>query len=129
MSLKDHREACEVIRHSLVYSMRCGDRFVIYVDKLTPNFKTDYNFPPELWPSELIFDFEKWREYENYMQVVKTDENHDMLLQKGKYFMHDNFQMIILGTHKPGEQSEADVKSLLECIPFSDKMAKYLVIH
>jgi hypothetical protein len=71
MSLKDHREACEVIRHSLVYSMRCGDRFVIYVDKLAPNFKTEYNFPENLWPSELIFDFDKWREYDNYMKVVK----------------------------------------------------------
>jgi hypothetical protein len=52
-----------------------------------------------------------------------------MLLQKGKYYMEDNFQMIILATYKPGEQSEADVKQLLDGIPLSDKMAKYMVIH
>ena len=49
------REACEPLRHSLVYCMRSGDRFVIHVDKLCPNFKTDYNFPPDHWPSDELF--------------------------------------------------------------------------
>ena len=71
--------------------MRCGDRLVIFVDKLVPNFKVDYNFPPDHWPSNEIFDFEKWRSNHNYMKVVKTDENHDLLMNKGKYYMNDNF--------------------------------------
>ena len=73
------REACEPIRHSLVYCMRSGDRFVIYVDKLCPDFHTDYNFPPDHWPSDELFDFQTWRVKENYMKIVKTEENVDLL--------------------------------------------------
>ena len=91
MNLQNPRQACEKIRHSLVYSMRCGDRFVIYVDKLIPDFNNEYNFPPDHWPSYDIFDFQKWRDNDNYMKVVKEDENHDILLNKNKYSMHDNF--------------------------------------
>ena len=62
--------------------MRTGDRFVIYVDKLNPDFKKDYNFPPDHWPSDEIFHFETWHKVENYMKVVKEEENHNMLNQK-----------------------------------------------
>ena len=91
MNLQDKKKACEAIRHSLVYSMRCGDRFVIFVDKLVPDFKNEYNFTPDHWPSYDIFDFEKWRDNSEYMKVVKEDENHDLLLNPKKYFMNDNF--------------------------------------
>ena len=73
------RQACEAIRHSLVYSMRAGDRLVIYFDKMTVDMKKDANFPPDHWPSEEIFNWPHWREFENYMKVVKEDENHDLL--------------------------------------------------
>ena len=76
---KTKHEACETIRHSLVYCMRCGDRFVIYVDKTSPDFKNEYNFEPDHWPSKDIFDFENWRKDDSYMKIVHADENHDML--------------------------------------------------
>ena len=50
---------------------------MINVDKLTPNFNTDYNFEPDIWPSRDIFHFRKWRSNETYMKVVKNTENHD----------------------------------------------------
>ena len=65
------REACEKLRHLLVYSMGKGDRFVINTDKVMANFKNDFNFAPDLWPSEEIFDFKTWRSNECYMKVVK----------------------------------------------------------
>ena len=48
---KTTKSAIEPLRHSLVYSMRAGDRLVINVDKLIPDFKTEYNFDVDLWPS------------------------------------------------------------------------------
>ena len=81
----------ESLRGSLVYCMRCGDRYVIYLDKMRADFKQVINFPPDLWPSDEIFDFAKWRANDCYMKVVREPENHDMLNQKGKYFMNENF--------------------------------------
>ena len=118
------REACESIRHSLVYCMRCGDRLVLFVDKLNPDFKNEYNFPPDHWPSDEIFDFEKWRSNDTYMKVVKEEENEDLLKNKGKYSMHDNFQMIYLATY----QSNEDAEAILRNIPHSEKMAKFIII-
>ena len=71
--------------------MRCGDRLVLFVDKLNPDFKNEYNFPPDHWPSDELFDFEKWRSNDTYMKIVKEEENEDLLKNKGKYSMHDNF--------------------------------------
>ena len=104
--------------------MRCGDRLVIYVDKMNPDFKNEYNFPPNHWPSEEINNFKHWREHDNYMKVVHEDENHDLLQVKDKYFMNDDFQMIYLATY----QSDEDCKKVMSNIPHSEHMAKFLVI-
>ena len=114
--LKDKRTACESIRHSLVYCMRAGDRLVIFVDKLVPDFNKEFNFEPDHWPSKEIFDFEHWRDNDNYMKVVKQEENHDILLVKDKFCMHDNFQLVYLATY----QDEAHVQKILENTPHSD---------
>mmetsp|Transcript_2045 Transcript_2045/g.3061 ORF Transcript_2045/g.3061 Transcript_2045/m.3061 type:complete len:106 (-) Transcript_2045:7-324(-) len=104
--------------------MRCGDRFVIYTDKMKADFKKDYNFPPDHWPSDEIFDFKHWREDDTYMKVVKEEENHDMLKNKGKYYMEDNFQMIVLASW----QNPEDAKLLMDGIPHVEDMAKYIIV-
>ena len=124
VGLQDKKQACEPLRSGLIYSMRSGDRFVIYVDKLVPDFNVEYNFAPDHWPSTELFDFQAWRENDTYMKVVKESENHDVLLNKGKYSMHDNFQMIYLATF----QGKEETKRILEGIPHSKKMAKYIVV-
>ena len=45
----------------LVHSMNYGDRYAIFLDKMCPDFKKDYNFAPDVWPSDLIFDFPEFR--------------------------------------------------------------------
>ena len=39
---KTKEEALDVLRKSLVYSMRIGDTFVINVESLNPDFKTEW---------------------------------------------------------------------------------------
>ena len=39
---KSKEEALEVLRSGLVYAMRLGDTFVINVDQLNPDFKTEW---------------------------------------------------------------------------------------
>ena len=123
MGRKDKREAAEVLRKSLVYCMRAGDRFVIYLDKMTCDLKQEYNIPDH-FPTEEIFDFDKWRGNDHYMCVVKTEENHDNENVQGQYFMNSNFQMIVLLTYT----SEEDAVNMMKNIPHSDKMAKYVIV-
>mmetsp|Transcript_15608 Transcript_15608/g.26371 ORF Transcript_15608/g.26371 Transcript_15608/m.26371 type:complete len:179 (+) Transcript_15608:66-602(+) len=113
MQRKTPHEVCESLRSTLVYAMRCGDRYVIYLDKMRGDFKNQLNFPPNHWPSEEIFDFKTWRENDCYMKVVKEEENEDLLKQKGRYFMNDNFQMIILASY----HSDEDCEELVKLIP------------
>ena len=50
--------------------MRIGDTFVINLDKLTPDFHTNYTHD-EIFPTEEIFDWGIWRYDDNYMKIVK----------------------------------------------------------
>ena len=68
--------------------MRSGDRLVLWVGRLQPDFKNKYNFPDH-WPSNEIFDFKTWREHENYMKIVHEDENHDILQVPNKFVMNE----------------------------------------
>ncbi len=69
--------------------MRTGDRLVIFLDNMMPNFNSEYNFGH--WPSKEIFDFKTWRENDCYMKIVKQNEDVDKDNVHGRYFMHDNF--------------------------------------
>ena len=44
------------------------------------------------------------------MKVVKEDENHDLLMNKNKFFMTDSFQIIYLKTYTDDE----DIKNCLD---------------
>jgi len=83
-------QSLEVLRKGLVYSMRAGDTLVIHVDKTMPNFATDYTHKTE-FPTDKIFDFDEWRFYNNYMSVVKDDENVDLHGNKKCFSMNPNF--------------------------------------
>ena len=95
--------------------MKEGDRFVINLELTYPDFHTEYNFPPDLWPSYDVFNFAKWRSDDTYMQVVKPSENSDSDGTPDHYYMHDNFLLVILATCR----SESDCSDLLSRIPHS----------
>ena len=70
--------------------MRIGDTFVINLDKLTPDFHTNFTHD-EISPTEEIFDWGIWRHDDNYMKIVKQEENHDLLGNKKMYSLRDKF--------------------------------------
>ena len=117
------RDACEKLRRLLVYCMGKGDRLVINTDKVMPNFKTDFNFAPELWPSEEIFDYKKWRSDECYMKVVKRSENTDNDLTPERFEMDPNFLIVYLITYT----NNSDVREAMARLPHSKDMAKYML--
>ena len=95
---KTKEEALETLRAALVYSMKIGDTFVINMDKLSPDFKTEWQDDQEL-PMDTICDFDEWREEANYLKIVKEEENKDMLGDPGYYTMRDTFTMVFLARY------------------------------
>ena len=79
-----------------------------------PNFVNEYNFEPDIWPSQNIFDYEKYRATTDWNQIYRQNE------EKAGIF-NENIQIIILASYTDDDQA----RKLLKNIPHSDKMAKY----
>ena len=114
---KTKEEALEILRAALVYSMKIGDTFVINVDKLNPDFKTEWQDDEE-FPLDTICDFDEWRLETNYLKIVKEDENKDLMGDPGYYSMHENFTMVFLARYETDQQ----MVEVFNNIPDSDMM-------
>ena len=114
---KSIQNALELLRAALVYSMRVGDTFVINCEQLNPNFKWDWQSDEEM-PFDDICDFDKWREEEEYMKIVRGSENRDLLGKPNMYVMQDSFTMCFLYKYKSDEQ----MIEVINNIPNSEKM-------
>lgn len=110
-------EALEVLRKALVYSMRIGDVFAINCDNLNLNFKDIWTHP-EILPMDEITDFDEWREHENYMKIVKPEENVDLIGNKKCYVMNEKFTMVFLYRYTTDE----DMVRIVDNIPNSEMM-------
>ena len=113
-------EAIEQMRKGLVYSMRIGDRYVLNCGKNMIDFKHMFNDPVN-FPTDLIFNFEEWRKEENYMKIVRPEENVDLLGNKKCYFMNDNFDLIILQDVREVNVEEDKRQEFKAMVPHEDK--------
>ena len=114
---RTHEEALDVLRKSLVYSMRIGDVFAINCDNLNLNF-TDIWTHPEILPMDEITDFDEWRENDSYMKIVKPEENVDLIGNKKCYTMNEKFTMVFLYKYT----SDEDMVRIIDNIPNSEMM-------
>ena len=102
--------------------MRSGQTLVINCEKTVPNFTADYNTPTDLrtWPTKVIFNQNVWAQKDNYMKIVRSDENF-MLggLNPGAYSMQSGFNIIILSS---GDDNV--MNKLADTIPHFDRFKK-----
>ena len=120
---KTKEEALETLRSSLVYSMRTGDTFVINMDKLNADFKSEWQDDDEL-PMDIICDFDEWREESNYMKIVKEEENKDLFEKPGQFVMREDFTMVFLARY----ESDQQMVDVFNNIPHSEMM-QVLITH
>ena len=114
---RTREEALEVLRKSLVYSMRIGDVFALNCDNLNINFNELWTHP-EILPLDEITDFDEWRERDNYMKIVKPDEDYDLIGNKKCYVMNEKFTMVFLYRYTTDE----DMVRIVDNIPNSEMM-------
>ena len=89
-------EALEQIRRGLVYSMRSGDRLVLFCGNIAPDFKKEMTSDAANFPAEVVFNFNEWRKEENYKKIVRDEEDHDLMGNKKMFWMSEKFDLIIL---------------------------------
>ena len=112
---RTQEQALEVLRRALVYSMRIGDIFCINCDNLNIDFNDVWTHP-EVFPMDEVSEFDEWRENDNYMKVVKPEENVDLIGNKKCYIMDKNFTMVFLYKYT----SDEDMVRIVNNIPNSD---------
>ena len=94
LGLKEKVDSMEELRRGLVNAMRLGGNLAINLDKLL-----DVNFAEE-WTMDtyfplMVFNYEDWRQDDNYMSVVRPEENHGFQ-DEPHFSMHEKFNMVIL---------------------------------
>lgn len=106
-------DAIEGVRKGLIYCMRSGDRLVLFVGNIAPDFKTVFTSDDKNFPSDCVFNFPEWRKEANYKKIVRDDEDHDLMGNKKCFWMNEKFNIIILQQ----DDDEETRQELLQRIP------------
>mmetsp|Transcript_28729 Transcript_28729/g.21412 ORF Transcript_28729/g.21412 Transcript_28729/m.21412 type:complete len:113 (+) Transcript_28729:168-506(+) len=86
-------EILEEMRKDLVNDMQSGETYVLFLDKLAPNFKEEFTHPT-VFPADKIFNFNLWRK--EYRIILKKEEDKDLSGNAGFFRMDDDFNIVIL---------------------------------
>jgi len=82
---------------------------------MIPDFRDISLNNPELFPFDLVFDFEQWSKYENYIKVVGYSENYDKKLEMDQYRMQKGFKVVILATYSNDTNSDLLLSRIPQC--------------
>ncbi len=91
--------------------MRCGDRLVLQCGKTAIDFKE--KFDDKDFPVDLVFNFNEWRKEENYKKIVRPDEDVDLMGNKRCYYMHKDFDIIVLQENEDDPETKEELKKKL----------------
>ena len=116
-------DAVEMLRKRFVYCMGRGDRLLVDCDKLAIDFKAKFN-DSTMFDTAKFFDFTEGRKSENYLKIVKEEENHGPGgLNPGHYMLDDNFNM----SFSTQIQDPDELSKFVDSIPHSEKMRKIVI--
>ncbi|CAI2381816.1 unnamed protein product [Moneuplotes crassus] len=101
----------EKMRAQLVYSLKAGDAYVIFLDKLMGKFEDYYD--EECIPKEL-FDPTEIVKPEIYKKILKEDEDVDNFGNKGGFYHQETFRVVVLSTRTPDSEDNSDIAEHLE---------------
>ena len=116
-------DVCDNLRRGLVAAMENGANYVISLGKLPFSFAINPNEPFDesqekyryfdvmKFNTERIFNFELWRDPENYNTVVAEDEKKTLAGTVGEYVMQEAFTLVLLANYTTEKQMEELVRN------------------
>ena len=78
LGMTTKEEVIEEMRKQLVIAMKYGKLLVIDVGALTPDFVNEWTSDDTTFNSHIVFDFEKIRDRDTHMKMVRKEENTDI---------------------------------------------------
>eukprot|EP00350_Pseudokeronopsis_sp_OXSARD2_P011954 CAMPEP_0170556550 /NCGR_PEP_ID=MMETSP0211-20121228/17405_1 /TAXON_ID=311385 /ORGANISM="Pseudokeronopsis sp., Strain OXSARD2" /LENGTH=133 /DNA_ID=CAMNT_0010866961 /DNA_START=121 /DNA_END=520 /DNA_ORIENTATION=- len=115
-------EIMEELRRDLVVTMKSGDTYVLFLDKMCPDFKGKYC--GKMFPTDKIFNFNEWRKQSQYRSILTKEEDKDICGNQGMMRMDDDFNIVILSNAEDQESQ----KSVMDSIPNIDNFNVLKVI-
>lgn len=115
---KTKAEVNENFRKHIVQSMKSGDNLAIFVDNTMPNFNEEFTDASCVHPD--IFDLEVMDQKENYMTMVREEENVDVFGDKGGYYKKDTWIISVVTLASP----QTDGEKIKQCLPLD----KFMII-
>ena len=115
-------EALESLRAQMVMAMRYGSAFTVDLYLSTPDWKETFT-NREIFDSELIFDFEKFRERDNYMKFVKKEEIFSPGGMNNVFYLNEEFTIVLMTSLKEPEL----IDQLLKGLPNPDNFKKITI--
>uniref|UniRef100_A0A7S3X935 Uncharacterized protein n=1 Tax=Strombidinopsis acuminata TaxID=141414 RepID=A0A7S3X935_9SPIT len=117
--LGQRADILEELRKSCVGTTRTGNNYVFNIGKSVVDFKEMFN-EKDVFPADKIFDREEWNKEENYMKIVKEEENVDLSGYKGQYVKSDTFHVVIIAA----KSDEETLQKQMAAIPHIEKFRK-----
>ena len=114
-------DAIERLRSAWVICCRNGEKMLIDCGQGAIDFAAKYT--SAAFDTKMYFDFAEGRKKENYMKIVKEEENLAPGGIPGKYELTDTFSI----TFCTQSQDDAVVNELISKIPNSDKFRKIII--
>ena len=123
---KTDADTSECIRKNLVSAMRMGKPLVICCKETLPDFEEKWKLD-EKWGItwDEVFNYDEFRNKDNYMKLVKDSENYDSLVNKGKFEMDEAFSITFMCRYV----KEDDFYKLLEKLPRHKEYKKVAITN
>mmetsp|Transcript_40321 Transcript_40321/g.38793 ORF Transcript_40321/g.38793 Transcript_40321/m.38793 type:complete len:124 (+) Transcript_40321:103-474(+) len=110
------------MRSYLVYCMKLGSPFVFFISKIEPDFKKEFNIQGT-FPTDLIFNFQEFRKRENYLTLVKDEEDLKYFNIQEHLDLQEPFTIVILSTYT----DDASMQKVMDNIPNLDNFQIFKV--
>ena len=97
--LKTEEDIGETLRAKMVSAMRIGKLLIICVGEEMPDFDK-YKVPDSFgitWDD--VFNWGEFRKKENYMKLLKDNENYDKFVNKGMFEMDKEFNVAFMSRY------------------------------
>ena len=121
MAKQTKEECIETLRKSLVGTMSTGKTLVINCSKGTPDFN-DWNLEGS-FPVGEVLNRDTWSVRDNYIKVVRPEENKDLSGNEGQYIMAADYCIIVLFSYVDDEKMQKQ----LACVPGHENFLKFIV--
>ena len=126
-STEELDDALETLRSKWVVCMRNSQPMVLNLERVGLHF--DEWTANSICPVGLLFDPVQGRIHEQYMTMVKPDENYDNHGNEKALVMGKDCSVVILTTLGSSEEDQFKLKQLIKGIPHADSFAKLTVVQ